>query len=211
MGITTLNGEQNWVSQLYRLKRKDNRVIFKFIRHGPCDACMEEGRGPQCPHYERMPWKSKAKDDDIKEIYRQRGQAELGEQEMSGASISPLTFIVKPIYIKQLLERPLHSFTHPPGVIHVAIDPHGGGKTSATAIIFVANDCGKYVVSQRCEYRERIAITKSIVLTYFFCCMLSALRPSLPLPWNNSWNASLNLGMNNSIARLLLLSVTYCK
>jgi hypothetical protein len=189
MGITTLDGERNWVTQLDKYKRKTGKDIFKFIRHGPCDACVDAGVGPKCPHYERAPWKSKvsfypclesvvffyivrafllpmstpsecefktpssarthtqAKADDVREIYKQRGQEELGEQEMGGQVISKNTYLIKPLYIKQLNERDLHVFSVPPSVIPVAIDPHGGGKTSRTAIIFIAHDCGKIVVS----------------------------------------------------------------
>jgi phage terminase large subunit-like protein len=115
-----------------------------------------------------MPWKSKSKDDDIKEIYKQRGQTELGKQEMSGETIDALTFIVRPIYIRQLQERAPYIFERPPGVIHVAIDPHGGGKTSNTAIMMLANENGRIVVCHRRVYNERISYTKSIVSTYFF-------------------------------------------
>lgn len=170
MGITTLDGMQNWVSGLKLLKRKDGDPILKSLHHGPCDSCVERGEGEKCPHYERMPWKSKvefvymhvrlshmcacalamehkqSKDDDIREIYKQRGQAELGTQEMSGTMISPLTFIVRATYIRQLQERPHYIFNHAPSVIHVAIDPHGGGKTSRTCIMFLANENGRIVV-----------------------------------------------------------------
>lgn len=59
MGITTLDGDRNWVSQLDNYKRADGHDIFKFIRHGPCETCVGEGRGAKCPHFERAPWKSK--------------------------------------------------------------------------------------------------------------------------------------------------------
>lgn len=47
--------------------------MFHVIRHGPCQACTDEGIGDKCPHFERAPWKSKSKDDDVRAIYKQQG------------------------------------------------------------------------------------------------------------------------------------------
>lgn len=87
-----------------------------------------------------------SKQADVEEIYRQRGQKELGDQEMSGMLISANSYLIRKPYIKELRHRELHVFAHPPRIIPVAIDPHGGGKTSRTAIIFMAHDEGKIVV-----------------------------------------------------------------
>ncbi len=147
MGITTLDGGQNWVTEFKLIRDKKGNLIVQSLHHGPCESCTERGEANACPHYERMPWKSKSKEDVIKEIYAQRGEAALGMQEMMGATISPLTFIIRPAYITQLKERPLYIFERTPSVIYVAIDPHGGGKTSRTCIMFLANENGRIVVS----------------------------------------------------------------
>ena len=72
------------MTQLDVVKRKDGKCVFNFVRHGPCNACIDNGVGAECPHYERAPWKSKTKDSDVKAIYKQQGQKDLGDQEMAG-------------------------------------------------------------------------------------------------------------------------------
>lgn len=166
--ITTLDGEQNWVTQLENYKRPDGKPIFQFVRHGPCNACIDSGVGAECPHYERAPWKSKSKDQDIKAIYKAQGESALGDQEMSGMSVSTRTYIIQGIYIKQLHIRPLHIFANPVGLIHVGIDPHGGGKTSNTAIVALANDCGRVVVR---SLERQIAHTHD---QHKVCCVLES-------------------------------------
>lgn len=73
IGITTLDGKENWVSRLEDIKRPDDKPVFHFVKHGPCNKCMENGTSADCPHYERAPWKSKAKADDLKAIYEAQG------------------------------------------------------------------------------------------------------------------------------------------
>lgn len=147
MMITTLDGEQNWVTMLDNLKRKDGKPVFHFVRHGPCNACIDAGIGNKCTHYEKAPWKSKQKDDDVKTIYKQQGQSDLYNQEMRGEVVSQRTYLIQGKWITALKNQPLHEWMRPPGVIHLGIDPHGGGKTSETAIMALSYVRGQHVVS----------------------------------------------------------------
>lgn len=147
VGITTLDGKENWVSRLEDIKRpSDGSSVFKFTKHGPCQTCVDQGIGADCPHYERAPWKSKAKNDDLQAIYKSQGEMALFEQEMAGMGVSHNTFTVRGMFITALQQRPAHVFTRQVQSIHLGIDPHGGGKPSDTAIVAMCQDQGHKVV-----------------------------------------------------------------
>jgi hypothetical protein len=129
------------------LKRKDGKPLFHVVRHGPCQDCIDKGIGADCPHFERAPWKSKSKDSDVRAIYAQQGKSDLFDQEMRGQTISKHNYLIQGKYIKALNLRDLHIWAWPPGVIHVGIDPHGGGKTSEHAVIAISYTRGSHVVS----------------------------------------------------------------
>lgn len=132
---------------LSNLKRGDGKPLFHVVRHGPCQECIDKGIGPDCIHFERAPWKSKQKDDEVRAIYAQQGKSDLFDQEMRGQTVSKHNYLIQGKFIKALHDRPLHIWSRPPGVIHVGIDPHGGGKTSEHAVMAISYVRGAHVVS----------------------------------------------------------------
>lgn len=131
---------------LGELKRPDGERLFHIVRHGPCQACIDQGMGAQCDHFDRLPWKSKDKEDEVKAIFKQQGKEDLFNQEMRGGAISKRNYLIAGKFITALQQRPLHVWQRSPGVIHLGIDPHGGGKTSETSIIAISYVRGSHVV-----------------------------------------------------------------
>lgn len=187
------------MSRLSELKDKDGNDVFFVVRHGPCQKCIDKGIGVDCPHFERAPWKSKAKDDQVKAIFKQQGKMELFEQEMRGQVISKMNFLVAGKFINLLRDRPLFKWRHPPRLIYLGIDPHGGGKTSETAIMALGYYRGSHVVS----HCVRIAIAKCVLPRNSLSCGFMAFIPFLARPNTNESQAVRNTGMNRSMATLL--------
>lgn len=70
----------------------------------------------------------------------------LAAREIGGITVSDLQFIFKK-YLLSLHGAPLHKFQYNPHVIHLAIDPSGGGKGSDWAIMSISIENGCRVVS----------------------------------------------------------------
>jgi hypothetical protein len=105
------------------------------------------------------------------------GKMDLFAQEMRGETIGR-SFLLAKKNVIALRQRPLFVWARPPGVIHLGIDPHGGGKTSETAIMAISYTRGHIVVRISANQILRThghckhhSVSKLLVLFCFGSCV----------------------------------------
>lgn len=108
--------------------------VFTLIAIGPCESCVLAGKAGECPHYEKPPWKSGRKYQEVAAVLAASGDAGLTAREMDGIITSSKHFLVLQRWINDFKARPPHVFTEPVPVVLIGIDPHGGGDGSSTGV-----------------------------------------------------------------------------
>lgn len=132
------------------------------------------------------------------------GKMDLFAQEMRGETIGR-SFLLAKKNVIALRQRPLFVWARPPGVIHLGIDPHGGGKTSETAIMAISYVRGHIVVSQHTKYCERMAIVNTIASPNSLSCFVLALVSNVARATIKLVNPLRKMGRNETSADLRLL------
>ena len=95
------------------------------------------------------------------------------EEEQFGVSGTNGNNLYLPKFIKAFENRPRHVFSEPPGVVHIAIDPSGGGSGSNYTIVSQAWEHGRQVVSFVC-----VCVSMPSRMPFSW-------RPPAPSPWRN--------------------------
>lgn len=122
--------------------------------------------------------------------------SDLYAQEMAGMGVSNQTYTIKGKFITSLKQRKPHVFTRNPQSIHIGIDPHGGGKTSDTAIVAMCQDQGRKVVClYALLYHAHMLITKSVVRLNSLSCGVCARTPPGAHPRANASNDFMRCAM----------------
>lgn len=151
MAISSPSDEFNYYSTLLELRRPDGTFLFKQIRLGlACQACMDNGEGASCTHMQHIipPWLSVARSEQARLLYK-ADQASF-EREVQGRIASSYVYIF-PKQLLSLFKRRLpYQFDDPINrvrVIHVGVDPHGGGEASDFCILSMCYFRRAHIVS----------------------------------------------------------------
>lgn len=151
VAISSPSDNNNYYSELIDMTDDDGNSFFKVIRvEGVCEECKRAGLDLECQHMAHVlpPWKSQARLDRIMRYYKGKEDEEIFKMENQGTIGNTRELVYRKEYIELLRAKEKHTFTHAVTAIHVAFDPHGGGKQSDTAMIAMVYDQGMQVVSQ---------------------------------------------------------------
>lgn len=149
LAISTPEGELNYYSQLIQLKGDNDEPLFKCIQIGlACQKCLAKGIMKQCRHNKgRLPmWKSAGRQRKTEKVME--SDPEMRARELCGGIISTNNFIFASYmetFKEQIAKHP-RTIESQPGVIHMAIDPSGGGNPSDYAICSYTYHRGSQVI-----------------------------------------------------------------
>lgn len=110
---------------------------------------MDNGEGASCTHMQHIvpPWLSLERSEVARLLYK-ADQASF-EREVQGRIASSYTYIFNKQLLRLFQNRPHYQFENPKRVrvIHVGVDPHGGGEASDFVIFSMCYIHGRKVVS----------------------------------------------------------------
>lgn len=147
MAISSPDDELNYYSQLLDQKDQDGNPIFAKLQIGlSCEECMDAQKS-DCPHKLRLlpRWKPVERQKKVEAILANDKAMSL--RETHGMSIGSAQYCFEKVFIKKLRERKLYQFKQRVNVLHMAIDPSGGGKGSDYAVCTMAVENQQHVVS----------------------------------------------------------------
>jgi hypothetical protein len=150
VAISSPSNSGNYYSELIEMADDDGTPFFKVVRvEGACEECKKAGRELECHHMAHIlpPWKSQARLDRLMRYYKGKDDEELFKMENQGTIGRMGNLCFNKGYIDALRNEPLHMITQVQTAIHVAFDPHGGGRQSDSAMIAMVYDQGYQVVS----------------------------------------------------------------
>lgn len=144
LAISTPCGDEgNYYNAFLDLPSEDdpNEKMFRIVKLGlACDSCMLSGKTSSCTHkaYMMPPWKSAARQLKTKIIM---GEAfkDLYAQENLGIIANNTYYYFKEPMIKAMQNnsRASHAWRDAPTIVHIGIDPSGGGSKSNYAMASV--------------------------------------------------------------------------
>ena len=140
LAISTPDDEFNYYTQLLELG------LFKVIKIGlTCEAC--EAMGLACTHkIRRLPhWKTMSRQQMIQRVMA--SDPELMVRETRGLVMSTKQFMIHKSFILHLHNRPVYHVKNKVQVLHMAIDPSGGGTASDYAICTIGRESGKIFIA----------------------------------------------------------------
>lgn len=126
LAISTPDDEDNAYSVLMDMCKPDSdETVFRTIKVGLfCDDCMLQ-KAIKCPHKRRLPdWKSEARLELTEQIMK--SNPERMRRELHGMVGSKKKFLFKN-YTSKFRELTPYRWRERPKVLHLAIDPSGGG------------------------------------------------------------------------------------
>jgi hypothetical protein len=149
IAITTPGNDLNWFSFLHELKdKRTGKLIFRtFFAGTACRACRAAGRPEECTHKKMPAWKDQASIDKIKAILHSR--PDIFNREIQGVVTSDQTKMFTQ-FIRRWKTLPRHTFRYPPALIWSFVDPGGAGKGSDYAVVSMAFEAEKCIVSRCC-------------------------------------------------------------
>lgn len=143
LAISTPDDEYNYYTKLMDTE-VNGAPLFKTIRIGlACDSCTSSGIA--CTHkvFKLPSWKPVARQEKIDAIMKT--MPEINARENAGQTLTSQKVCEKK-WIKALQDRKLWTFQNPVSVIHIGIDPSGGGSASDYALNSMAYDNAQYVI-----------------------------------------------------------------
>jgi hypothetical protein len=157
LAISTPDDEFNYFSQILELKDASDRPLFVTLKLGlACEACLAKGKPQDCVHKlaEQPPWKSTSR---LRKI-----QAIMGDdsatftRENQGIVISSRQFMFPVPWVVSFMQQERVQFEHNVPLIHMAIDPGGGGSLSDYAMSAITYFNEKTVVTHiHIHYSDR--------------------------------------------------------
>lgn len=147
LAISTPDDEINYYSEFFEIKDKQGRPMFYQIKVGlSCDECTL--RGINCPpshKIRRLPaWKTAERQEKTEAIMANR--PDQANRELLGMVTSSRQYLFKK-FTAQLFERNPYIFEHTANVVHIGIDPSGGGTSSDYAIVSLAHEEQQWVIT----------------------------------------------------------------
>lgn len=148
LAISTPDDENNYYSKLPEILHPiSKKPLFKVIKIGmACDACIE--KQIKCVHKKQhIPaWKSGVRQQIAETLVESSDTTK--KQEMLGVIAGNSVYCFVQSWINAFTRRPRWFFKHPVQVIHVGIDPSGGGSGSEFSILSLAHE-GPYSVVKK--------------------------------------------------------------
>ena len=149
LAISTPDDELNYYSELINLPGEDGKPLFKSIQIGlSCKKCIAKGVMTQCKHtLNRLPmWKtptSQKKTEMVMAANPEQSAREVGGVIVGGNNFLFQEFVAR--FTAQITNN-LYTLTTQPGVVHIAIDPSGGGTSSDYAICSHVQIRGQHII-----------------------------------------------------------------
>lgn len=174
LAISTPDDENNYYSKLPEILHPvSKKPLFKVIKIGmACDACIE--KQIKCVHKKHhIPaWKSGVRQLIAETLVESSDTTK--KQEMLGVIAGSSVYCFVQSWVSAFARRPRWFFKHPVQVLHVGIDPSGGGSGSEFSILSLAHEGPYTVVSpahasslHSVRYQRRRSETKYGTV---FCC-----------------------------------------
>jgi hypothetical protein len=147
LAISSPGDEFNYYSILQDLKNQYGEPLFKNIQIGlGCDKCRLAGED-KCPHsLKRLPaWKSEGRHELVRAIYAD--QTDVMKREAEGQIVSNRIFLFQKKWVDAFEKSEPEGFPYQTTqLVHVAIDPSGGGAQSDYVIVSMIKEKGKWIV-----------------------------------------------------------------
>jgi hypothetical protein len=140
LAISTPDDEYNYYTQLLELG------LFKTIKIGlTCESC--QAMGLPCTHViKKLPsWKTQSRQAMIQMVLA--SDPELCARETRGLVMSTKLFVLDRIWIKKFMEREPYALKENAQVLHMGIDPSGGGSGSDYAVCTLGIESGKFYIA----------------------------------------------------------------
>lgn len=182
LAISSPDDEYNYYSELVDLKDAHGEPLFYVVILGmACQDCINKGIAEKCIHKldELAAWKSVERYMMVSQVLSRKKDIMMREQQ--GLMVGKRQPYFEALYIRLLFERALYAFQNAPHVLHMSMDPSGGGTLSNYTLSTLAFENGMTVVSAMrvCSFIHintkavRARITKSIRLR-IRCCLVPA-------------------------------------
>ena len=158
IGISTPQDEFNFYSKMFNIKGDSDETLFYTIRIGQsCQDCLN--KRIKCIHkIMRIPdWQPSQNREKVAKIMA--SDPELHAREAGGDIVGTVQYVFEHHWLNSFYNRPLYTFQHHVQVLHIGIDPSGGGRSSEFVILSMAFENGQYIVcgidrSDSYEYNE---------------------------------------------------------
>lgn len=148
LAISSPDDEYNYYSELVDLKDAHGEPLFHVIILGmACQDCINRGIAEKCIHKldELAAWKSIERYMMVSQVLSRKKDIMMREQQ--GLMVGKRQPYFDPLYIRLLFERPLYNFANAPHILHMGMDPSGGGAQSNYTITTLAFENSMSVVS----------------------------------------------------------------
>jgi hypothetical protein len=141
---TTVEGQENWYSQLLELTHPDGKPFFNIFKfYLACDKCIREDKAAQCQHnlHELPWWQDPSKQLLLRNIMEKLNFADSAAQELQGIAKNNLKTVFPQKEVMKLFNpkiTPLFShsqMTEEPPIVFVSIDVSLGGDKSHTSLM----------------------------------------------------------------------------
>jgi hypothetical protein len=150
LAISSPGDEHNYYSILQDLKNQHGEPLFLNIRIGlACDKCIDANID-KCPHVlKRLPaWKSEGRHELVRAIYADNHEAMQREAEGRIVSSASRIYIFPKKWMDAFEASPHRGFDFCAAqLVHIAIDPSGGGTQSDYVICSGIKESGTYKVT----------------------------------------------------------------
>lgn len=146
IGISTPRSEFDFYTKQFDILDENDEPLFYTIRVGQsCQDCLN--RHVKCVHrVMRLPdWQPAKNRDKVSRI--QASDPDLFAREAGGDIVGSSQYPFDRRWISQLESSDAYDFKHQVQVLHLGIDPSGGGKSSDFALMTLAFESPYYVVS----------------------------------------------------------------
>lgn len=148
LAISSPGDELNYYSLLQDLKNQYGEPLFKNIKIGlSCQRCMD-AEIEKCTHsLKRLPaWKSEGRHELVRAIYAENQEAM--KREAEGRIVSNRVFLYPKKWVELFEAREAAGTSYNSNqLVHIAIDPSGGGRQSDYAIVSAYKEDGEWKVS----------------------------------------------------------------
>lgn len=135
IAISTPQDKLNFYSEMFELKDQTGENFFRTISVSlVCDKCKAANKGASCTHNQDLipPWKSAAKLDMVRALYKDQG--DLMQRESMGSITDDATSLFESSKVHAFMTETPVDITFSPEYVFMAFDPNGGG-TSQMAVV----------------------------------------------------------------------------
>ena len=160
LAISSPDDEYNYYSELVDLKDAHGEPLFYVVILGmACQECINKGIAEKCIHKldELAAWKSVERYMMVSQVLSRKKDIMMREQQ--GLMVGKRQPYFDALYIRMLFDRPVYTFQNAPHVLHMSMDPSGGGTLSNYTISTLGFENGMTVVSTLCIRSNQYKLT----------------------------------------------------